>query len=48
MKKKKKTSIIVPQRVETNTINSKLNTITSSSIKHGRESVQKQKVLSYI
>lgn len=43
IKRKKKTSIIVPQRVETNTINSKLNTITSSSIKHGRESVQKQK-----
>ena len=32
------------QRVDTNTINSKLNTITSASIRQGRDEVKKQKV----
>ena len=42
--KKKKRPLIVPQKVETNTINSKLNTITAASIQQGREAVKSQKV----
>ena len=34
----------MPQKVETNTINSKLNTITAASIQQGREAVKSQKV----
>jgi len=34
----------VPQKVETNTINSKLNTITAASIQQGRDAVKSQKV----
>ncbi|CAG5111856.1 Oidioi.mRNA.OKI2018_I69.chr2.g6127.t1.cds [Oikopleura dioica] len=41
--KKKKKSIIVPQRLEKSTINSRLNTITRTSIKDGAESVKNQK-----
>jgi len=44
--KKKKRPLIVPQKVETNTINSKLNTITAASIQQGREAVKSQKVQS--
>merc|ERR1712227_496927 len=42
-KKKTKRPLIVQQRVDNNTINSKLNTITAASIKQGREEVKKQK-----
>ena len=42
--KKKKRPLIVPQKVETNTINSKLNTITAASIQQGRDAVKSQKV----
>jgi len=44
--KKVKKSIIVPQRLENSTINSKLNTITAASIKAGRQSVIDQKAKS--
>jgi len=44
--KRVKKSIIVPQRLESSTINSKLNTITSASIKAGEQSVKDQKAKS--
>jgi len=47
-KKKQKRPLIVQQRIDTNTINSKLNTITATSIKQGREEVKQQKKKSEI
>jgi len=44
--KRAKKSIIVPQRLENSTINSKLNTITAASIKAGKQSVKDQKAKS--
>lgn len=45
---KKKKSLIVPQRLEKSTINSKLNTITRTSIRDGEQSVKDQKKKSEI